>query len=216
MDGVIINSEPLHHKAYHLMFEKVGIDVDSTLYESFTGQATLHICKQLVAHFGLQQSPETLVSMKRSFFKDLFYNDPELDLIPGVRERIEEYHANGITMVLASSASMGNINNVFERFGLHPYFKAKLSGADLKASKPHPEIFLKAAEASGYEKTECMVIEDSTNGIAAAHRAGIYCVAFKSPNSKNQDYRLASTIINDFSEISLPNLRTMFANHHLE
>lgn len=211
MDGVIINSEPLHHKAYHLMFKEVGIDVDSALYESFTGQATLHICQQLVAHFGIKESPETLVSMKRSFFKDLFYNDPELDLIPGVRERIEEYHANGLTLVLASSASMGNINNVFERFGLNRYFKTKLSGADLKASKPHPEIFLKAAQASEHPKEACMVIEDSTNGITAAHSAGIYCVAFKSPHSKNQDYRLANKVIKDFSEIAFSKLQTIVA-----
>jgi len=212
MDGVIINSEPLHRKAYHCMFEKVGIHVDNVMYESFTGQATLHICAQLVARFNLKQTPKTLVAIKRSIFKELFYNDPELDLIPGVRERIEEYYANGLTLVLASSASMGNINNVFERFGLDQYFKAKLSGADLKASKPHPEIFLKAAEASGRQKEECMVIEDSTNGIAAAHKAGIYCVAFKSPNSKNQDYRLANKVIENFSEIAFSKLKTITKN----
>ena len=209
MDGVIINSEPLHHKAYHLMFKEVGINVDSRLYESFTGQATLHICEQLVAHFGLKERPETLVSMKRAFFKDLFYSDPELDLIPGVRERIEEYHANGLTLVLASSASMGNINNVFDRFDLNRFFKAKLSGADLKASKPHPEIFLKAAQASEHSKEACMVIEDSTNGIAAAHSAGIYCIAFKSPNSKNQDYSKANKVIEDFGEIAYPKIKTL-------
>lgn len=216
MDGVIINSEPLHHKAYYMMFREVGIEVNSTLYESFTGQATLHICEQLVTHFGLEEPPETLVSMKRSFFKDLFYNDPELDLIPGVRERIEEYHANGLTLVLASSASMGNINNVFDRFDLNRFFKAKLSGADLKASKPHPEIFLKAAQASEHPKDKCMVIEDSTNGIIAAHRAGIYCVAFKSQNSKNQDYSKANKVIEDFGEIALPNLNAMFENRQLD
>ncbi len=209
MDGVIINSEPLHHKAYHLMFAKVGITVDHTLYESFTGQATLPICKQLVEKFNLDDSPESLVALKRGFFKELFYNDPELDLIPGVRNRIEDYYANGLTLILASSASMGNINNVFDRFGLDHYFKAKLSGADLKASKPHPEIFLKAAEASGHAKEDCIVIEDSTNGIKAAHAAGIPCIAFKSPHSKNQDYSLADTVIENFNEIAFSKLRTL-------
>jgi len=50
MDGVIIDSEPLHHKAYYGMFKAVGISVSDQLYESFTGQATLHICKQLVSY----------------------------------------------------------------------------------------------------------------------------------------------------------------------
>lgn len=207
MDGVIIDSEPLHQKAYHGMFKEVGINVPSTLYESFTGQSTLNICKQLVLHFKLNRAPEELVTIKRQIFKNLFFNDPELDLIPGVRELIQEYHKNGLILILASSASMPNINNVFTKFELDQYFKAKLSGADLKASKPHPEIFIKAAEASGFKKEECMVIEDSTNGIKAAHAAGIYCVAFQSPNSKNQDYTLANKVITDFSEVKSDLLR---------
>ena len=206
MDGVIIDSEPLHNKAYHGMFKEVGISVSDQLYESFTGQATLHICKQLVNKFKLSQAPEELVAIKRRIFKDLFFNDPELDLINGVRELIQDYHKNGLTLVLASSASMPNINNVFSRFELDQYFTAKLSGADLKASKPHPEIFIKAAEASGFTKDSCMVIEDSTNGIQAAHAAGIYCVAFKSANSKNQDYTLANKVIGSFDEISYDKL----------
>ena len=207
MDGVIIDSEPLHHKAYHGMFKEVGISVSDDLYESFTGQATLYICKQLVLKFNLKQAPKELVAIKRRIFKDLFFNDPELDLITGVLELIKNYHKNGLTLVLASSASMTTINNVFTRFNLDQYFKAKLSGADLKASKPHPEIFLKAAEASGFKPSECMVIEDSTNGVKAAHAAGIFCVGFKSPHSKNQDYALANKVITSFEEIRFKQLR---------
>ena len=83
---------------------------------------------------------------------------------------IKNYHDNGLTLVLASSASMPNINRIFERFNLDQYFVAKLSGADLKQSKPHPEIFIKAAIASGHPKKNCMVIEDSSNGIKAPIR----------------------------------------------
>ena len=202
MDGVIIDSEPLHHKAYHGMFKEVGISVLDDLYESFTGQATLHICKQLVLKFNLKQAPKELVAIKRRIFKDLFFNDPDLALIDGVLALIKDYHKNGLTLVLASSASMTTINNVFTRFNLDQYFIAKLSGADLKASKPHPEIFLKAAEASGFNKSECIVIEDSTNGVKAAHAAGIFCVGFKSPHSKNQEYSLANKVITSFKEIA--------------
>ena len=97
---------------------------------------------------------------------------------------------------------MPNINRIFERFNLDPYFKSKLSGADLKASKPHPEIFIKAAEASGFQKNECVVIEDSTNGIRAAKDAGIYCIGFDSFHSRNQDYSRADLVVNSFNAIS--------------
>jgi HAD superfamily hydrolase (TIGR01509 family) len=118
-----------------------------------------------------------------------------------VLDLIKNYHDNGLTLVLASSASMTNIDRIFNRFELDSYFKAKLSGADLKASKPHPEIFIKAAEASGFAAGECMVIEDSTNGITAAKAANIYCVGYKSLHSKNQDYSKADLVISDFREI---------------
>jgi len=210
MDGVIVDTEPLHHKAYFQMFYDRNLEVSEAMYHRFTGQSTLKVCEQLCEHFSLDLNPQELVQHKRSKFYELFKNDPDLDLIPGVRNCIEEYYENGLNLVLASSASMLTINAVFDRFNLNPYFKAKLSGADLKASKPHPEIFLKAAHAAEKDKENCVVIEDSTNGIRAAKTAGISCVGFDSVHSKNQDYTLADKVISDFSEIELKKLKRWF------
>lgn len=206
MDGVIVDTEPLHHKAYYMMFDAFNIKVSQELYESFTGQSTINICRKLCDIFNLENNPEDLVQSKRSSFTSLFHNDPSLQLIDGVLDLIKDYHNNGLTLVLASSASMFTINNVFTRFDLNQYFKAKISGADLKASKPHPEIFEKAAELAGFSKEECVVIEDSTNGIQAAKSAGIYCIGYDSENSKNQDYKLADMVITSFLDISYKNL----------
>ncbi|MFD2540887.1 HAD family hydrolase [Lacinutrix gracilariae] len=209
MDGVIVDTEPLHHKAYHGMFKDYNLEVNDALYESFTGQSTMNVCKRLCSHFKLDVHAKELVDRKRFHFKDLFFNDSSLDLIDGVHDIIKDYHNNGLTLVLASSASMLTINNVFTRFDLDQYFIAKLSGADLKASKPHPEIFIKAAEASGYKREECMVIEDSTNGIKAAYDAGIYCIGYDSLNSKNQDYTLANKVVSNFNEISFKTVKDL-------
>ncbi len=206
MDGVIVDTEPLHRKSYYRMFEDVGIDVSDDLYGSFTGQATLPICRTLVETFELTDGPENLMTIKRKHFKRLFQTDDDLDLIDGVLDLIKDYYHNDLTLVLASSASMINIERIFDRFDLHQYFKAKISGADLKASKPHPEIFIKAAQLANTDRKNCMVIEDSTNGITAAKAAGIYCVGFKSPNSENQDYSKADKVITDFEEIKYSNL----------
>ena len=209
MDGVIVDTEPLHHKAYYGMFKELNIEVSESHYQSFTGQSTINVCKSLCQHFNLSNNPEELVQIKRNIFKDLFKNDPTLQLIDGVLELIKDYYKNGLTLVLASSASMGTINSVFTRFELDQYFIAKLSGADLKASKPHPEIFLKAAEVSGFNKENCFVIEDSTNGIKAANAANIFCVGYKSLHSKNQDYSKANKIISRFEEISFHKIENL-------
>lgn len=210
MDGVIVDTEPLHRKAYFKMFEDVGVDVSESMYNSFTGQATLPICTTLCSRFSLATAPQELVRIKRQHFKKLFETDESLELISGVQEIIKDYYKNGLTLILASSASMPNINRIFERFDLDRYFKAKISGADLKASKPHPEIFIRAAELAGEAKENCVVIEDSTNGMKAAKAAGIYCIGFQSPNSEDQDYSFANLVVRDFKEISFDRLNKIF------
>ena len=201
MDGVIVNSEPLHHKAYFKMFEAFNLDVSNSLYESFTGKSTLAICKELCEIFDLNIKPENLVLSKRKHFKKIFDKDIAFQMINGALDLIQNYFNNNLTLVLASSASMTNINRIFKKFDLDKYFKAKISGADLKESKPNPEIFIRATNLSGFNKNECIVIEDSTNGVIAAKSAGIYCVGFNSANSKNQNYNNANLVISNFNEI---------------
>ena len=206
MDGVVVDTEPLHSKAYQQLFETININVSDELYSSFTGQATVEICEKIVKHFKLPMSPQTLVDIKRDKFKVLFKNDSSLQLLDGVLDLIKDYHQNGLQLVLASSASMENINRIFQRFDLDQYFIAKISGAELKQSKPHPEIFLKAAKTAGSLPSECMVIEDSTNGIKAAKAAEIFCVGYDSENSKDQDYSDADLVIKDFNSIRFEKL----------
>jgi HAD superfamily hydrolase (TIGR01509 family) len=210
MDGVIVNSEPLHHLAYKKMFEEFKLDVSNSLYESFTGQSTYSICEQLCEIFDLKVDANALVLSKRKHFKIIFENDSSFEMIDGAMNLIKDYFENNLTLVLASSASMTNIERIFKKFDLNKFFKAKISGADLKESKPNPEIFIKAAQLAGFKKEECIVIEDSTSGIAAAKSAQIYCVGYDSLNSKNQNYDKANLVINNFKEIQFDKISKLF------
>ncbi|MGV4414417.1 HAD family hydrolase [Chryseobacterium sp. T1] len=211
MDGVIVDTEPLHRKAYFEMFSHYDMDVSEALFNTFTGRTTQSVCDQLAETFPSKITSEELILKKRERFKHLFYNDIDFDLIPGVKALIQNYYDNGIKLVLASSASNVTIDMVFEKFNLNPYFMGKISGTDLKASKPHPEIFELAAKISGEDKENCIVIEDSTNGILAAHNAHIFCVAYKSEHSKNQDYSKANYVISDYSEIYFETSKNWFS-----
>jgi len=201
MDGVIVNTEPLHKKAYYKTFNALDLHVSDELYHSLTGSSTINAFQKLVAHFKLSNKPEELVLQKRAFFVDLFTTDKELALIDGVKDIIEYFYQKNIILVLASSASMGTINSVFTRFNLNKYFIGKLSGADLKESKPHPEIFEKAAKLANVSKENCIVIEDSDNGVLAANRASIFCVGYKSEHSKLQTLENADLVIDTFEEL---------------
>ncbi|MGH1434378.1 MAG: HAD family hydrolase [Lewinella sp.] len=201
MDGVIIDSELLHKKAYYETFVSLGLEVSEELYKTLTGSSTINAFQKLVAHFDLEEDPNELVLQKRKRYVDFFENDPTLHLVNGVEDIIKYFYNKGLTLVLASSSAMVNIDRVFNRFDLNQYFTAKISGADLKESKPHPEIFEKAAILGNTPKENCIVIEDSDNGVKAAKDAGIFVFGYRNPMAADQTLEHADVIITDFGEL---------------
>ena len=202
MDGVIVDTEPVHYFAYHKHFDHLGINVTDEMYATLTGNSTKNVYQKLKETFGLTEEIEALVQTKRNFFNDAFDEKEDLDLLEGVRKLIVDLYDNGVQLILASSASKVTISRVFNRFKLHQYFTHIVSGEDFPKSKPNPAIFIKAAELSGHDKNECIIIEDSTNGVKAAKGAGIYCVGYTSIHSQGQHLEEADVIINHFDELN--------------
>jgi HAD superfamily hydrolase (TIGR01509 family) len=201
MDGVIVDTEPVHRYAYFQHFSELNIEVTEELFTSFTGNSTRNVFQRVKTIFNLEDDVEELILRKRSLFNDSFDHKEDLELLEGVEKLIKDLHQNGIQLILASSASKVTIERVFRRFKLHPYFTHIVSGEDFPKSKPHPAIFEFAASLSIAPKENCIVIEDSTNGVLAAKAAGIYCVGYNSIHSKLQDLSKADSIINHFNEL---------------
>jgi HAD superfamily hydrolase (TIGR01509 family) len=209
MDGVIVDTEPVHHYAYQQHFKQLNIEVSLEMYATFTGNSTKNIYERLKGIYNLSEDVLTLVETKRSHFDAAFDNKEDLYLLDGVLDLIKELHANGMQLVLASSSANVTINKIFKRFNLDQYFTHKVSGEDFPKSKPHPAIFLKAAELANTPVENCIVIEDSTNGILASKAAGIYCIGYDSVNSKLQDYSNADMVISDFKELSFEKIKNI-------
>jgi len=209
MDGVIVDTEPVHHYAYNQHFEQLNIEVTPEMYASFTGNSTKNIFERLKIQFNLAEEVNALVETKRNLFNDAFDSKEDLYLLDGVEDLIKDLHSNGMQLVLASSSATVTINRIFNRFGLHKYFTHIVSGEDFPKSKPHPAIFLRAAELANTPVENCIVIEDSTNGIMAAKAAGIYCIGYDSFHSKLQDYSLADVVITDFKELSCGKIKNL-------
>ena len=209
MDGVIVDTEPVHHFAYYQHFNELSIEVSDEMYRSFTGNSTRNIFQKLKAQFDLQEDVEDLILRKRSLFNEAFDLKEDLYLIDGVEDLIKDLHANGIQLIVASSASKVTIHRVFTRFNLHQYFTHIVSGEDFPKSKPHPAIFEHAASLSVAPKENCIVIEDSTNGIQAAVSAGIFCVGYDSFHSKDQDLSKANVVIRHFNELNFEKVRDL-------
>ncbi|WP_367770657.1 HAD family hydrolase [Flavobacterium sp. WC2421] len=202
MDGVIVDTEPVHRYAYFQQFGELQIDVTEEMFTSFTGNSTRNTFQKVKDIFQLENDVEDMIQRKRTIFNDAFDKKEDLELLVGVENLIKDFHQKGMQLILASSASKVTIERVFNRFKLHDYFTHIVSGEDFPKSKPHPAIFEHAASLSVAPKDNCIVIEDSTNGIKAAKAAGIFCVAYNSFHSKDQDLSEADVIINHFSDIN--------------
>ena len=209
MDGVIVDTEPVHRYAYFKQFDELNITVTEEMYTSFTGFSTRNTFQKLKEVFVIEQEVEDLIQRKRNIFNDAFDSKADLELLQGVENLIKELHQNGIQLILASSASKVTIERVFSRFKLHEYFTHVVSGEDFPKSKPHPAIFEHAASLSVAPKENCIVIEDSTNGIKAAKAAGILCVGYNSIHSEAQDLSEADVIINHFNELGFDVLKNI-------
>ena len=209
MDGVIVDTEPVHRYAYYKQFDELNITVTEEMYTSFTGFSTRNTFQTLKEAFRLDHDVEDLIQRKRNIFNDAFDSKEDLELLEGVEKLIKELHENGMQLILASSASKVTIERVFSRFKLHQYFTHVVSGEDFPKSKPHPAIFEHAASLSVAPKENCIVIEDSTNGIKASKSAGIICVGYNSIHSKDQDLSEADVVINHFNELGFDTIKNL-------
>ncbi|WP_277013850.1 HAD family hydrolase [Flavobacterium lindanitolerans] len=209
MDGVIVDTEPVHRYAYFQHFDELEISVTDDLFATFTGNSTRNVFQKLKHAFGLDHDVEDLIQRKRNIFNDAFDTKKDLHLIEGVEDLIKDLYQNGIQLIVASSASKVTIERVFNRFKLHQYFSDIASGEDFPKSKPHPAIFEYAASLAIGKKDECIVIEDSTNGVEASVAAGIFCIGYRSANTKLQDLSKADRIINHFNELNAEKIKNL-------
>lgn len=209
MDGVVVNTEPIGYGANQKMYKELGINVPDEVYSTFIGNSDKNIIQKLKDLYEIDMTHEELLQEKYKYYFEAFDNAADLEMLPGVNDLIISLHSNGMKLLLASSASKRKIEAVFTRFGLHQYFDAKISGEDFEFSKPNPDIFIEAVKQSGFSKEECVIIEDSTNGIKAAKAAGVYCIGYKSEHSMGQDTSLADKVITDFKQIDYEKLRDL-------
>src|ERR1051326_3421053 len=208
MDGVIIDSEPVHFKIEKQIFEELKIAVSFEEHCSYVGTSSQNMWEMIIPKHGVPDQPEALVKKEHALYMNYLLNARDLHPIPGAEELIQELHKNNFKIIVASSSYREVIDIVLKKFNLSDYFMERVSGTELSHSKPHPEIFLRSAKLANSEPRECLVIEDSENGITAAKAAGMKCIGFLNPNSGVQNLNKADALIKSFSELNTDFIRT--------
>ena len=129
-----------------------------------------------------------------------------IEPIPGIVELLEELRRQRIAIGLASSSPRSFIEAVLAKFKIREYFACVVSGEEMPAGKPAPDIYLEAARQLHVPPEQCVVLEDSRNGVLAAKRAGMTCIGFANPASGGQDLSAADRIVHAISEIKVGHL----------
>lgn len=200
MNGVITDDEESHELATKRAFEQVDLDVTPEIYRKFCmGRTDTAAFKELMAEFQIKErTTEDLISVKTKYYLRLIKDN--LKIYPGVVELIHRLHQK-YTLALTTSSTFDEMETVIIKLQLRKLFKTIVTAEDVKHGKPHPEPYLLTAEKLGVNCKDCLVIEDSENGVRSAKSAGMKCIAITN-NEKPHNLQLADRIIDKYSEIT--------------
>ncbi len=207
MDGVIVDSEPVYRKWNQELFQHLNITVPEEIRAQLIGGSAKRKWTLIKEHCKLTQTIEELIHFQHGFFQSKKYHFKEI-LFPGVRTLIANLKNQGISIALASSSDRDRINRVITDCDLEQIFDVVVSGEEFEDSKPNPDIFLHTARSLGMEPKQCIVIEDSYNGLLAASRAGMKKIGVMH-RSIPMDLSLAELTITSLKEINLEILEKM-------
>lgn len=202
MDGVLVDSQPYHFKADIETMSEYGVIKDQKFYEAFAGTLTDNRMRTLRDMFGLDVPAEELIEKREKMILDIMANE-DIKPISGIPELLRSIKALGLKTAVASSSGIELIKLVLDRLGIAVYFDSITSGNDVKRGKPSPDIFLLAAERIGAEPSECLVVEDSENGVRAAKAAGMTALGYINPTSGYQCLDMADFITDDFKKVNI-------------
>ena len=201
MDGVILDSEPIYYQIETKFFKNLGISISDEEYHTFVGLSMNEMWRRIKNNHNLKEEIEILVNNNNEAVFQYFFNSEILQPTPFLEQFIQNLLEKNIKLAVASSSSKKLIEVILEKLMLKKYFKICVSGNEVKNGKPAPDVFLHTANLLKVNPQECLVIEDSTNGVKAAKSAEMRCIGFQNFNSGNQDLSDADMIISTFSEL---------------
>ncbi|MCB0629382.1 MAG: HAD family phosphatase [Saprospiraceae bacterium] len=202
MDGTMIDNMMVHHRAWQKKLSEFGLIMSLEEVMEKVHGINEEILERL---FGDRFTPDErrqISREKEAAYREIF--KPELRLVDGLNELLEELSASGITLAVASAAPPENVDFVLDNLSLRSYFSTVLHSKSVEKGKPHPEIYLKTAEQLGVDPTECIVFEDSPVGATAASRAGCRVAVITTTHAAEEFTGISNirAFITDFSGLT--------------
>lgn len=199
-DGTLVDSEPIHYQVWRDVLARHGFALSEAQYRAhYAGVPTLANAVDLVQRFGVAADPVALAEAKNAATRDVLARSA-FALLPGVREAIDAFAGLGLALAIVTGASGFGVNATLRAYGIASRFSAVVSGDDVRHSKPAPDCYLLALERLGVAADECVAIEDTEPGVAAAAAAGIRCLAVPTAMSRHHDFSRALAVLDGMGE----------------
>jgi beta-phosphoglucomutase len=203
MDGVLVDSEPFHIEIEKQQFLQIKLSVSNEEHHQYMGVASDVMWKEIAEHHSINVSVEDLIEQFKIKSIQYFSELEEIPVMPGLIDLLEKLSHNNFPMAVASSSYPEIIKIILEKTGLRKYFQVVVSSQEAGKSKPEPDVFLLAARKLGIPPKDCVVIEDSANGIKAAQAAGMSCVAFQGAGANPQSQKEADAVVKSYSQLGM-------------
>ena len=204
LDGTLIDNNSYHIEAWKVFFEKIGRPFSMEEYKTnMNGRINKDIFQYL---FGKELSNEEITRLtdeKEALYRE--YYAPHIKAIPGLPNLLQQIQDDGVPMAIATSGLPVNIAFMFEHVAIEGFFKQVIDATYITNSKPHPEIFLKAAAAVNANPLHCVAFEDSVAGVRSAKAAGMKVVGLTTTHTA-EDLHEADKIIKDYTDITLTDI----------
>lgn len=207
-DGVIIDSSGQHRKSWERIAAEDGRVLPDGYFTKAFGMKNERIIPEILDWEHAPEAVDRMAIRKEALYRDIVREDG-IEPLPGVREWLETLQGAGVPCVIGSSTCRENIECVIDVIGLRDFFQDVVTGDDATHGKPHPEIFLVAADRLGLPPERAVVFEDALVGIEAAHRGGMKVVAVASTNSPDQ-LQHADRVVHQLDELSIGELSRWF------
>lgn len=201
VDGVLVDSYQAHYDSWQLACREHGLEMTQDQFVATFGRTSREIIVELWGdRFSTPQAVAGLDDSKEAFFRELLRRDfPAMD---GAAELIQALHQAGFRLAVGSSGPPDNVKLVLDHLRSRACFDGVVTGTDVKRGKPDPQVFLLAAERIGVAPPQCVVIEDAPAGVAAAHAAGMKCIAIASTGRVRESLAAAEAIVNSLRELN--------------
>ena len=198
MDGLMFNSEEIYYAASEEVARRRGKVYTKEIDRMIMGTSTEFSMNTIIRELGLTDTWQALGDETQEVYRSLL--PTMLKPMPGLMELLEFLDENSIPRAIATSTNRDLMEKTLSIYNLKPRFHKTVTGSDITHSKPHPEIYLKAAEALGVPPENCMVLEDSSNGCRAGKNAGAYVVAVPAEHSQGQDFSFVDFVANTLAD----------------